>query len=186
MHFNQKSYVGALSGIDSPKISVLSHCPHTLSPAKLFPPHNNRSGVISWRRTARSSRRQTTASARQATPIVAPARAPSRSDRLRRMISQSRVAMNGRPTRLVSRSLLRRHPTHSHDAKALRGRARSCPRGSILLVGRNDAIRRTDVLVRPCEKTRGATDEDVRHTPQSGPRSINHVRLRHATRLLSG
>jgi hypothetical protein len=86
---------------------LLIHFSNVQLLAKLFPPHNYRSGVISWRRTARSSRRPTTASARPATPTVAPARAPSRSDRLRRLVQKSRLGMNGRPTRLVSRSLLR-------------------------------------------------------------------------------
>ena len=34
----------------------------------------------------------------------------------------------------------------------------------------NETFRRTDIFVRPSRKHRGATDEDVRRTPQSRPR----------------
>ncbi len=43
---------------------------------------------------------------------------------------------------------------------------------NLLRAERNEAFHRTDILVRPCGKPRGATDEDVRRTSQSAPLEV--------------
>ncbi len=65
------------------------------------------------------------------------------------------------------------------QAVVMGGTATECnalaiPARILLVMGSTVTIRRTDVLVRPCGKPRGTTDEDVRRTPQIGPREVGY------------